>query len=107
MPPFEKHIFICVNERPADHPRGCCKAKGSEKIRDLFKEALAKRGLKNKVRANAAGCLDWCERGPTVVVYPDGIWYHVETEADVQDIVEQHIIQGKPVQRLAISRVTP
>jgi len=102
MPPFERHIFICINERPTDHPRGCCSAKGSQALRDLFKEEVKKRGLKGKVRANAAGCLDCCEQGPTVVIYPEGVWYRVETPEDVREIFDSHIEAGKVVERLAI-----
>jgi len=102
MPPFEKHIFICLNERTADNPKGCCLARGSKKIREKFKEEIKKRGLKGKVRANASGCLDHCEHGPTVVIYPEGTWYHVETAQDVMDIMDQHIEGKKIVERLAI-----
>jgi len=102
MPPFEKHIFICINEREPGHPRGCCSAKGSKKIREWFKDEVKKCGLKGKVRANAAGCLDHCEKGPTVVVYPEGTWYHVESAADVTEIMKEHIKGGKIVDRLAI-----
>jgi (2Fe-2S) ferredoxin len=102
MPKFEKHIFICTNERNADDPRGCCTARGSEKIREFFKNEVKRRGLKGKVRANAAGCLDHCEFGPTVVVYPEGVWYHVETEADAREILDRHIEKGEVVERLTI-----
>ncbi len=102
MPPFEKHIFICINERSPEDPRGCCLARGSEKIRELFKSEVKRRGLKGKVRANAAGCLDHCEHGPTVVVYPEGVWYRVQNSQDVLEIMDSHIEGGNIVQRLAI-----
>jgi (2Fe-2S) ferredoxin len=102
MPPFERHIFICTNQRPGDHPRGCCQSKGAEKIRDCFKNEVKERGLQGTVRANASGCLDGCELGPTVVVYPEGIWYRVETPADVKEIMDEHIASGRVVRRLAI-----
>lgn len=106
MPPFEHHIFICTNQRPEGHPRGCCADKGSVALKDYFKEALKKRGLKTKIRANASGCLDACELGPAVVIYPEGVWYQVTTQADVEEIIEEHIApkqgQGKVVQRLVI-----
>ncbi len=107
MPPYQKHIFICTNERPTGHPRGCCQEKGSLKIRELFKEEVKRRGLQGKVRANAAGCLDACELGPTVVVYPEGVWYRVQTPEDVKEIMDQHIEGGTIVQRLAIYPVSP
>ena len=101
LPPFDKHLFICCNRRESGHPRGSCDPTGSEALQKAFKKALAERGVK-RVRANKSGCLDQCEKGPSVVVYPDNIWYGKVTEADVDEIVEQHIIGGKPVQRLVM-----
>jgi len=98
--PFERHIFVCTNRRPDDHPKGCCAAKGSEEVRALFKEELEKRGLKGRVRANAAGCLDQCAFGITVVVYPEAVWYARVKPEDVREIVDEHIIGGRPVERL-------
>ena len=68
-------------------------------MQKAFKKALAERGVK-RVRANKSGCLDQCEKGPSVVVYPDTIWYGGVTEADVAEIVDEHIIGGRPVTRL-------
>jgi (2Fe-2S) ferredoxin len=99
VPPFDKHIFICCNTREAGHPRGCCNPDASDALQKAFKKALAERGVK-RVRANKSGCLDQCEKGPSVVVYPDTVWYGKVTEADVNEIVEQHIIGGRPVTRL-------
>jgi (2Fe-2S) ferredoxin len=100
MPHFERHVFVCTNERPAGHPKGCCKLKGSEDVREAFKKELAARGLKKRVRANAAGCLDQCELGVSVVIYPEQVWYGHVTVADVPEIIEQHIIGGQYVTRL-------
>ena len=71
MPKFEKHLFICCNQREPGHPRGCCDPTGQAQLQFLFKQKLALRGFKKRVRANMSGCLDQCEHGPTVVVYPD------------------------------------
>ena len=90
MPKFEKHIFICGNQRPPGNPRGCCDPSGQAKLQKLFKQKLAERGLKGKVRANQAGCLDQCEHGPNIVVYPDAVWYGHVTEADVDEIIDSH-----------------
>jgi len=100
MPYFEKHIFICENRRDPSNPKGCCAAKGSEAIRSEFKRLLAEKGLRGRMRANAAGCLDQCANGPSVVVYPEQIWYTVPRVEDVLEIVEQHLIGGQPVERL-------
>jgi len=98
--PFDKHIFICCNRREPGNVRGCCDPTGSEALQKAFKKALAERGLNRRIRANKAGCLDQCEKGPTVVVYPEAVWYGRVTEADVNEIIEQHIIGGTPVARL-------
>ena len=101
MPKFEKHIFVCMNQREEGHPRGCCDPTGQGELQRLFKTGLAKRGLK-MVRANKSGCLDQCELGATVVVYPEAVWYgHVKPE-DVDEIIESHIVGGRPVERLII-----
>jgi (2Fe-2S) ferredoxin len=102
MPSFQRHVFVCVNERPADHPRGCCKAKGSPAVRDALKKALTARGIKAEIRANNAGCLDQCEHGITVVVYPEQVWYGHVTLADVDELVERHLIGGEVVERLLL-----
>lgn len=100
MPKFEKHIFICGNQRPPGAARPCCDPRGQAELQKSFKEKLAQRGLKGKVRANQAGCLDQCEHGPNLVVYPDAVWYGRVTLADVDEIIDSHIVGGKPVARL-------
>ncbi len=102
MPKFNRHIFICINDREPGHPRGCCAAKDAQAIVEAFKQALASRGLKDSVRANKAQCLDQCEHGPTVVVYPEQTWYGFVKPQDVDEIIESHIVNGNPVQRLLL-----
>ena len=102
MPAFEKHIFICTNQRPAGHPRGCCNPSGEGELHRAFKAALAQRGIKAKVRSNKAGCLDQCEHGPNVVVYPEGVWYGNVSLGDVEEIIDSHILGNRPVERLRI-----
>jgi (2Fe-2S) ferredoxin len=104
MPKYQHHLFICTNKRAEDDPKGCCASKGSDEIRAFFKEEIAKRGLKGKVRANQAGCLDTCEMGPSVVIYPEGIWYTVKTKEDVLEVIERHLLKGEVVERLLMPR---
>jgi len=103
MPGYERHIFVCENVRPEGHPRGCCAAKGSPAIRARFKELVARHGLATRVRANMAGCLDACENGVTVVVYPEGVWYGHVTLADVDEIFTRHVLNGVIVERLRLA----
>jgi (2Fe-2S) ferredoxin len=100
MSRYQRHVFVCINERPAGHPKGCCLDKGSARVRDLLKAELKKRGLSDIVRANNSGCLDACEHGVSVVIYPDGIWYGQVTVDDVPEIIDRTIIEGEVIQRL-------
>ncbi len=102
MPKFERHIFICMNERPAGHPRGSCLAKGADAVKSAMKEEISKRNLKGRIRANEAGCLNQCAMGVTCVVYPEQVWYAAVTVADVKEIFDSHIEKGAIVERLRI-----
>jgi (2Fe-2S) ferredoxin len=102
MPGFQRHVFVCVNERPPDNPKGSCAAKGAQAVRDALKKSLKSHKVGDEVRANNAGCLDQCEHGVTVVVYPEQVWYGHVTVADVDEIVEKHVIGGEVVERLLI-----
>ena len=101
MPKFTKHIFICMNQREVGHPRGCCDASGQGELQRLFKVKLAQRGIQ-LVRANKSGCLDQCELGPTVAVYPEGVFYGAVRPGDIEEIIESHIVNGKSVEPLRI-----
>ena len=102
MPSFQRHVFVCINERSADHPKGCCKAKGGVEVRDKLKQELKLRGLSKIVRANNSGCLDQCEHGVTVVVYPEQVWYGHVTVDDVVEIIDKHLVGGEIVTRLLL-----
>jgi (2Fe-2S) ferredoxin len=104
MKPFQKHLFICTNKRPADDPRGCCADRGGDAVKDKFKEVMKAKGMKGSMRPNAAGCLDQCAQGVAVVVYPEAVWYGKVTVDDVEEIVEKHLLGGQPVERLRIDR---
>jgi (2Fe-2S) ferredoxin len=103
MAKFAKHIFVCMNTREAGHPRGCCDPTGQGELQRLFKTKLAQLGIATStVRANKCGCLDQCELGPTVVVYPEAVWYGNVRPDDVDEIIAKHIVGGHPVERLVI-----
>lgn len=100
---FQAHVFICTNRRPDDNPRGSCAGKGSEELREHLKDAQKRLGLKN-VRINSAGCLDRCGLGPVMVIYPEGIWYSFSTIADMDEILDTHLVKGGRVERLMVDR---
>ncbi|MED5400291.1 MAG: (2Fe-2S) ferredoxin domain-containing protein [Planctomycetota bacterium] len=103
MAAFTHHIFVCCNQRSPDHSRGCCDPDGSAELRSALKAAIASRGLKPDVRANSAGCLDQCEHGPVVAVYPQGTFYGGVTLEDVPRIVEETIVGGRVLEDLLIA----
>ncbi len=100
-PYYRLHVFCCTNQRPETNPRGSCAARGSVNLRDYMKVRAKELELFD-TRVNSAGCLDRCELGPAVVVYPDGIWYRMENTDDVDTILEQHLRDGRPVERLML-----
>jgi (2Fe-2S) ferredoxin len=102
MPSFAHHIFVCGNVREPGHKRGCCDPEGTQALREAFKKELKAAGSGASIRANHAGCLDQCEHGPTVVIYPAGIWYGRVTIADVPRIVASTLSQGEAVTDLLI-----
>lgn len=99
---FRAHVFVCCNRRPDGHRRGSCAAKGSEELRDYMKARAKELGLRD-VRINMAGCLDRCEFGPTMVIYPEGVWYSPRTRADVDAILQAHLVDGARCRRLMLT----
>ncbi|MEX1189916.1 MAG: (2Fe-2S) ferredoxin domain-containing protein [Bacteroidia bacterium] len=99
---YEKHLFICTNQRPENAPRPSCGEQHGLALVAAFKKAIKDKHLDMPIRAQRAGCLDLCEQGPTVVVYPEGVFYGNVQLEDVQEIVDQHIALGNPVERLRL-----
>ena len=97
---FEKHIFICTNDRGENSSRKSCGACGGMEIRKEFVKMINEAGLKGKVRANKSGCLDVCEQGPALVVYPSGYWYLGIEEKDLNLIFNESVVGDKPVPEL-------
>lgn len=104
---FQHHVFFCNNIRatePGAVARACCGGESATAAQQHAKRRVKALGLngEGKVRINQAGCLDRCEQGPCLVVYPEGTWYTYLDNADIDEIVDQHLVQGKIVNRLLI-----
>lgn len=102
--PKKYHAFVCTQRRPEGHPRGCCTTKGGGQ--PLFERLAAKVNEKNLWEAGiglaSSSCLGFCQDGPLMVVYPQGVWYKLKTAADVDEVVESHFINDTPVARLMV-----
>jgi len=99
----KRYLFVCINRRGEDNPKGCCAAKDSEEVYKALKQEVAARGLaKLEARVCTSSCLDQCEKGVTVLVEPDHFFYGRVSVADVPEIVDGLII-GQPVKRLMIA----
>lgn len=99
---YKHHVFFCVNQR--EEGETCCANCGAQKLRDYAKQRLKDLNLHGKgmMRINTAGCLDRCEEGPVLVVYPDETWYTYIDEEDIDEIIEEHLLNGRVVERLKI-----
>lgn len=101
---FDKHIFICANERPPGAARRSCGEQHGLQLVEEFRKQLREKKLPIRIRAQKAGCLDICDHGPTVAIYPEGVFYVNVQIADVIDIIDQHIVGNNPVERLRFRR---
>ena len=99
---YQHHVFFCTNQR--EDGAACCANQGAPAMRDYAKEKIKKLHLsgKGKCRINNAGCLDRCNEGPVVVVYPEGVWYTYVDKSDIDEIIDQHLRHGRIVERLKI-----
>jgi (2Fe-2S) ferredoxin len=98
---YTKHVFVCTNDK--DAPKKCCGSERGMALVEAFKEGLKNRGLNTEIRAQRAGCLDTCGQGPSVVVYPEGVFYGNVNLSDVESIIEEHLVRNQPVERLVIA----
>jgi len=105
--PLERHLFVCTNRRDPASPKGCCSSKGALEVQSRLKELAFNAGLKGRIRVNGAGCLDQCAGGVTIVVYPEAVWYGGVTVDDADEIFEEHVLNGRPVERLRLDIERP
>ena len=101
-PHYQRHVFFCVNQR--DGGERCCADYDAVECRNYAKKRMKAAGFHGHgmVRVNQCGCLDRCEQGPVMVVYPEGVWYSYVDREDIDEIIDQHLLQGKIVERLKI-----
>jgi (2Fe-2S) ferredoxin len=102
MPKPERHVFICMQGRPPGHPRGSCQQNGCTDVFDEFLFQLQQRNCYDKIAITNTGCIGPCGNGPNVLVYPEGVFYGAMTKDDVAEIFEEHLLGGKPVERLRV-----
>lgn len=102
MSHFKHHVFFCCNQR--EPGKGCCNDHGASALRDYAKQRVKALDLagEDKVRINQAGCLDRCDAGPVMVVYPEAVWYTYVDQEDVEEIIQEHLINGRVVERLKV-----
>lgn len=98
---YEHHLFFCNNQRPPG-ARTCCNDKGATQARDHAKARIAQLQLNRpgKARVNQAGCMERCEEGPCLAIYPQGVWYTYRDKADIDEIIDRHVVRGEIVERL-------
>jgi (2Fe-2S) ferredoxin len=103
---YKHHVFFCLNQREPGAERPSCANCNAQEMQEYAKKRVKKLGLAGpgQVRINKAGCLDRCELGPTLVVYPEGVWYTYVDESDIDEIVDSHLLNGKVVERLKIDQ---
>ena len=100
-PYYARHVFCCTNRRVKGHRRGCCAEKDSVELRNYLKQRAKEEDLAD-IRINNSGCLDRCELGPTMVIYPEAVWYGYSSREDLDEILETHLKRGKRVARLLL-----
>lgn len=98
----KRYVLVCINERPADHPKGSCAACGSVLVRERLRELLEQKNLNGRARILGTTCMDACENGAVVCVMPDNVWYGGVRPEDAEEIISSLLDGGKPVARLLI-----
>lgn len=98
----EKFVFVCINERSQGHPKGSCTLRGSGDVVAKFDELLERKNMEDKVSLVKTRCLGPCLDGPIVAVFPENIWYKEVAPEDVDEIIEEHLVNGRPVERIQL-----
>ncbi|HEY9108615.1 MAG TPA: (2Fe-2S) ferredoxin domain-containing protein [Roseateles sp.] len=98
---FDIHAFACMQARPPGHPRGSCADRGARPLVERLQRSVDAERLAG-VAVTVTGCMGFCQAGPLMVVYPQGIWYAPRTEADIDEIIDSHFKGGKLVERLVV-----
>ncbi len=103
MSHYRYHVFFCTNQREGGEP--CCQDFDARSMRDYMKQQVKARVPKSagNVRINTAGCLNRCELGPVMVVYPEAVWYTYIDRNDIDEIIERHLLGGEVVERLRLT----
>ena len=101
-PYYKHHVFFCLNQREAG--ANCCANHGAAELQAYAKQRIKALGLSGRgaIRINKAGCLDRCDEGPALVVYPEGTWYTYVDRSDIDEIIDSHLVRGVPVERLRL-----
>ena len=99
---YQRHVFFCCNQR--ENGETCCNDNGARSMRDYAKRRVKELGMagEGRVRVNVAGCLDRCDEGPCIVIYPDAVWYTYVDKSDIDEIIDEHLKHGRVVERLRI-----
>lgn len=99
---YQRHVFFCLNER--EDGAACCARHGAADMQQHAKSRIKALDLngKGRIRINKSGCLDRCNEGPCVVVYPEGVWYTYVDVHDIDEIIDRHLVKGEVVERLRI-----
>lgn len=102
MPYYQHHVFLCTNQR--ENNKDCCAKRGAKPLLDYLKTKLKllPYNQQQKIRISHSGCLGRCSLGPLLVIYPESTWYHYETQQDIDEIIEQHLVKQQIVHRLLL-----
>lgn len=100
---YNFHVFVCQNARADGHPRGCCQSRGSEAVFQHLKSRIRELGLNKEIRINKSGCLDRCEEGPVLVIYPEETWYSVDSVDKAEELLQSHLLNKQKITNYSLS----